>query len=276
MNANERLLVALNKAIEIKPDVEIGKFLRYITSCSDLAYMTDDDIAVLVENYNHMSKEFSSHWNYTFDSTDINFLDEAYNSKSDFKWQFDFSKENEQIAYERYKKRIDGKIFFNFEERLSLRDFLTRFNLMYVDAKGYSGITVINHRDSFLNDFPVEYRHMNAYVIGRRGSKYIAMHKYAVKNPCFGELLDSITFGMSEGFDEVFSIAIDWNESPRFTDYTEHIMYGVSYRPVKNEMEIYTDNQTIEIFHELMQKANKITTDWDFNGNGVLYTDGTV
>lgn len=140
-----------------------------------------------------------------------------------------------------------------------------------MSADDFKDVTVINHRDNFLNSFPIEYRHMNAYVVGRKGDKYIARHAYAVKNPCFGELQEVVSFGFCEEFDECFAIAIDWMESPRFTDYTKHIMYGVCTRPNKKQIEIYDDNQTIEIFHELMQRSNIIESTWD----GVIYDDGT-
>ena len=277
MKSNERLMTALRKAMELKPDVEIGKFLRYIASCSDLAYMSDDDISMQIENYNHMNEKYRPFdGDYEKDATDINYLDKAINNDSEFSKLYNFSKENEQIAYDRYKAETKGRVYFSLEERLDLSDFLNRFSLEFVKADDYKGINVINHRDNFLDMLPIAYRHMNAYVIGRKGGKYIAMHKYAVKIPCFGELFACVTFGMIEDFDEIFSIAIDWDESPRFTDYTKHIMYGVSYRPDKSEMEIYNEHQTIEIFHELMQKSNRLTTNWDFGGNGILYDDGTI
>lgn len=40
MKDNERLISALKQSIENEPDIELGKFIRYITSVSDLAYMT--------------------------------------------------------------------------------------------------------------------------------------------------------------------------------------------------------------------------------------------
>ena len=273
MKSNERLIAALERAIALNPDAELGKFMRYMASVSDLAYMSDDDISEQMEDYNYFREKYGSeHYSYKFNATDIHYDDRALLNKSDFHKLYGFTKENEQIAYERYKESIKGRVFFPLEERLSLDDFLKRFTLRYVEADDYKEFTVINHRDHFLNEHPVEYKHMHAYTVGKKGDKYVAAHKYAVKFPCFGELLDCITFGFCEGFDECFSIAIDWMESPRFTDYTKHIWYGVAYRPDKREMEIYNTHQTIEMFHDLMQKANKITSTWQ----GVIYDDGTV
>ena len=274
MKSNERLIEALNRAIKNKPDVEIGKFIRYITSVSDLAYMTDEDIARQIEDYNELAEDDIKFWNYEFKPVEINYLDEALFSFGDSPSEkfYDFTKENEQIAYERYKEKTEGRKYFELTERLDCSDFLKRFYTFYVDPDDYKGITVINHRDDFLENFPDAYRHMNAYVVGRKGNRYVALHEYTVKNPCFGELFDSVAFGFRDGFDEIFAIAIDWMESPRFTDYTNHIMYGVCTRPALNEVEIYNTNQTIEIFHEWMQKSNKIIDGWD----GVIYDDGTV
>ena len=269
MKANERLMAALNKAMENKPNIEIGKFIRFISSISDLAYMTDEDIALQIEEYNESAEEDPEGWYYEFEAADINYYS-SYCSRKDGLYKF--TKENEQIAYDRYKTKVEGHVFCELEERLDCSDFLKRFSLLFVGADDFKGITVINHRDNFLDGFPSEYSHMNAYTIGKKGDKYVAMHRYAVKNPCFGELFDDIAFAYSKDFDECFSIAIDWCESPRFTDYTNHIMYGLCTRPGKKEVEIYSENQTIEIFHELMQTSNKIISTWD----GVIYDDGTV
>ena len=71
---NKRLMAALNKAIENKPDVEIGKFIRFISSVSDLAYMTDEDIALVEEaegsEYDTLSVEIdgSLHWYQIFEN----------------------------------------------------------------------------------------------------------------------------------------------------------------------------------------------------------------
>jgi hypothetical protein len=53
---------------------------------------------------------------------------------------------------------------------------------------------------------------------------------YLVKNPCFGELMNYVMRECKGEYDECLAIAIDWNESPRFTDYTRHIMFGLEYR----------------------------------------------
>lgn len=272
MKANERLMTALNRAIKNNPNVEIGKFIRYVSSVSDLAYMTDEDIARQIEDYNRLAEQYD-HYDYVFQPSDMSYIWDSSNDNGYLEEKlYDFTKENEQTAYDRYKEKVAGRIFLNFEERLDCSEFLKRFTLEFADADDFKGITVINHRDNFLDVFPMAYRHMNAYTIGRKGDKYVAMHRYAVKNPCFGELFGEIAFGYCKDFDECFSIAIDWCESPRFTDYTNHIMYGVATRATKNEVEIYNQNQTIEIFHELMQKSNKIMSTWD----GVIYDDGTV
>lgn len=273
MKANERLIAALNKAIENRPDIELGKFIRYMTSGADFAYMSDIDISEQIEGYNRLCESFGTRrYNYQFDARDIHYYDEALLTESEFHKLYDFTKENEQIAYDRYKAEMRGRVFFSLEEKLDLCDFLKRFSLVFVEADDYKGISVINHRDNFLNTLPSDYKHMKAYTICRKGDKYVAMHKYAVKLPCFGEMLDCITFDFCSGFDECFSIAIDWAESPRFTEYTKHIWYGVAYRPAKKEIEIYNTNQTIEIFHELIQKSNKVINE----RREVIYDDGTM
>lgn len=277
MNDNERLLAALRQSIENEPDIELGKFIRYITSVSDLAYMTDEDISILIEDFNSAArreKECSGKndiYRYECKATDINQMEALRTDSEKIDKLYEFTKENEQLAYDRYKAETENKIFCPLVERLNGSEFLKRFSLAFENADYFKDVTVINHRDNFLNTFPIEYRHMNAYMVGRKGDKYIARHAYAVKNPCFGELLEVVSFGLCEEFDECFAIAIDWMESPRFTDYTKHIMYGLCTRPKKKQIEIYDDNQTIEIFHELMQRSNKIVSDWD----GVIYDDGT-
>ena len=138
---------ALNKAIENKPEVEIGKFIRFISSVSDLAYMSDKDIATQVEYYNEMAEEYPESRNYEFEATDVNYYDRYRGNNLGYA----FTKENEQIAYNRYKAKTAGKVFFNLEERLDCSDFLKRFSLLFVGADDFKGITVINHRDNFLD-----------------------------------------------------------------------------------------------------------------------------
>lgn len=272
MKSNERLIAALNKAIELKPDLEVGKFIRYIGSASDLAYMTDDDISRIVEWQNDMAKDYPDRHYHEFTANEKFYVDYILVDRDSLERKmYDFTKENEQISYDRYMKKVEGKIFFQLTEKLDMSDFLRRFDLSFVDAEDFEGITVINHRDVFLDDFPIEYRHMVGYIVGVKNDKYIAKHEYFVKNPCFGELIGSIMNHCQDDYDEFLGIALDWWESPRFTDYTNRIMYGFSYRKKEKEIEIYNEHQTIEKFHEYMQKANKITSTWA----GVLYDDGT-
>lgn len=269
---NEALIEELKRAVNNNPDISLGKFIRYISSVSNLAYMTDGDIARQVEFYNRLAEEYDD-YDYVFEASDINYYDRVFFADCPTeKKLYDFTKENEQVAYDRYKVKTKGRIFFCFEERLDCCDFLKRFTLSFVEAEDFKGITVINHCDNLLDDFPAEYRHMNAYTVGRKGNKYVAMHRYVVKNPCFGELFEQTAFSCNKEFDECFSVVIDWCESPRFTDYTEHIMYGLRVWNAGDKIEIYNQYQTVEIFHELMQKSNKIISTWD----GVIYDDGTV
>ena len=271
MNSNERLIAALNKTIEINKEIELGKFIRYIGSVSELAYMSDDELALQIENYNSIAEDLknqnSNPYNYCFKPTDVYTVDCDYDSTT-----HDFSKENEQIAYDRYVEKNIGKIFFEFEERVNCSEFLRRFVLEFIEPDDYKDFTIINHQDMFWDWFPMEYRHMNAYVICRKGEKYVAKHAYVVKNPCFGELFIELAFSFIDDFDECFAVAIDWAGSPRFTDYTQHIMYGLNYKNGEKIIEVYNEQQTIEKFHEYMQKANKIISTW----KGVLYDDGTI
>jgi predicted AlkP superfamily pyrophosphatase or phosphodiesterase len=182
-----------------------------------------------------------------------------------------FTKENERISYDRYKLSAKGRVFFELSEKVNMKKFLENFELEFCDANDFADITVINHRDSFLNIFPMDYRHMNGYVVARKGDKYIAKHVYLVKIPSFDELLSVAMLQCKNEYDECLVVTIDWYESPRFTQYTNNIMYGLSYNRSENLVEIYSKHQTIEKFHAFMQKANKIITTWD----GILYDDGT-
>ena len=286
MKDNVRVVEALKKAIEINPDVKIGQFMNYIMTVDDPAYMEDGDIAEHLEEYNKDAvDENLARWNnYQFDPGDTNVFEMIWSDTCDK--YYVFSKENEQIAYERYRKRKEQMVSFELEERLDCSEFLKRFELMFDKPEAYKGITLINHCSEFRDPLRTDYRHMMAYVVGKKGDKYVAYHAYVVKNPCFGELFGDATVHLgAEGcigkegkyiradavFDEWFSMPIDWYENPRFVDYTRHIMYGAYVRPEKREIEIFSPDQSVEIFHEMMQKSNKIVSDWD----GVLYDDGT-
>lgn len=264
---NRRVLKALETAIELCPNIEIGKFFRYITSYDELGFLEDKDIAIHIEYYNRMASDpnFGSFYKYQCAATDYDYTDYyfIYDDHPFIEQCYSFTKENEQIAYERYQQHREGHIYCPLEERLDCSDFLKRFSIYYVDADDYKGTLVINHKSDFLNCFPPAYRHMNAYTIYKKEEQYTAHHRYVVKNPCFGEMfvetcgLDRFQKG------EILSIAIDWVESPRFTDYTRHIMYGVIYRPEQNEIEIYDTDQAVTLFHDWMQKCTEFIIDWD-------------
>lgn len=264
MKNNERLVAALKKAIELSPNVEVGKFIRYISSASDLAYMSDEELAILIENHNK-SEEFHETREYEFDPIDKNYLAYMYNS------DIDFTKENEQISYDRYQNSIRGVKFFDITEKMSMEEFLKVTGGSYGYIEDASDITVINHRTDILVEWNRDFRHMNGYVVARKGDKYIAKHVYLVKIPSFDELLSVAMLQCKNEYDECLVVTIDWYESPRFTQYTNNIMYGLSYNRSENLVEIYSKHQTIEKFHAFMQKANKIITTWD----GILYDDGT-
>ncbi len=187
---------------------------------------------------------------------------------------YKFTKENEQLAYERYKAQMEDKVLLTFEEKIGYREFLKKLEQNIWD-ESLEDITIINHYDTFWKDFPNAYRHMNGYAVGRRGDDYTAAHCYLCKIPDFKELFETATLSMGaklqhlepEGtgkeFDEWFTVVLDWAESPRFTDYTRHIMYGALTRPAKREIEIFNPNQTVELFHEWMQKSSRIIDDWE-------------
>ena len=263
MRENERLIAALEKTVEICPEVELAKFIRYISAVEDLAYMFDGDLAVQIECHNAISEDL---FDYQAEVNEANYLDALGSCTF-----YDFTQENEQTAYDRYKAYAKNRAFFELTEKVNMKTFLERFSLEYVDADDYKDIIVINHKDTFLNIFPNAYRHMNGYVAARKGDKYIAKHVYLVKISCFGELLAYAMNECKKEYDECLVITIDWCESPRFTNYTRHIMYGMEYRSKEKVLEIYNDHRTIEKFHEFFWKANKIISDWD----GVIFDDGT-
>lgn len=269
MERNKRLIAALNRAIEICPDVELVKFMHYMTSIDNPAYMTDDDLAFQIENYNELAEADKDLHPYHREPNDVSYFDRLLGGfDSTF---YDFTKENEEIAYQRYKKYTDGKVFVDLTETVNMKDFLERFTLIYAQSEDYKDITVVNHRDEFVDCLCRDYRHMIGYVVARKGDKYIAKHIYLVKVPCFGELMSYVMQQCKSEYDECLAIAIDWEESPRFTDYTRHILYGLEYNRNTKVVEIFNENRTIEKFHEFFQKANKIISNWD----GVLYDDGT-
>ena len=269
MRDNEKLIEALENAVENCPEVELVKFIRYIGSIDDMSYLSDSEIAEMIEYHNQRAKDTCDLYDYIFNPNEMNSFEIPLSDTVEGKYSF--TKENEQIAYERYETATFGRNFFDLVEKVNMKDFLERFNLEFVNADEYREITVINHKDNFLNRFPMAYRHMNGYVVARKGDQYIAKHVYLVKNPCFGELMDYAMQHCKDEYDECLVIVIDWDQSPRFVDYTRHIMYGLEYRKNEKVVEIYNDHQTIEKFHTFFQQANKIVSDW----KGVLYDDGS-
>lgn len=275
MNGNERLVAALQERIQLDPDVELIKLLHFVCTIDDPDYIQDIDIAEQLEFDNKYYKRFGHKYEHRTNDANIFPASTDYNKPFD-----DFTKENEQIAYDRYKTKMRGRVIYNLTETLPYSEFLMRFTGVFCIDEIPREVTVINHCSRFID--VIEFRHHCVYTNGRKGDKYIAMHQYACKIPDFRELFESITFGVRVNYegksdwaenvlDDWFSIAVDWEASPRFTDYTRKIAYGVWYRPAKKEVEIFNADQTVEIFHELMQKSNIVYSEWQ----GTFYDDKT-
>lgn len=282
MRENEKIIRELKRVVKNAPEVELGKFIHYITSFVNGAYGTDDEIVRTLEDYNELLADKNGVY------TVLQYEKEWYTG--DRNKRFDFSKENEQIAYNRYITCADerGYKFLNLEERLTLNDFNSRnFGELIVDME--ESATVINHSSVFWYE-PL-YRHMQVYVVARIQDKYVAMHRNIVENG-FTENLsgEELFYYVSEGlsvefpdlngkqalaksvFDEWIVIVFDFEGSPQVVDYADKVFLGVYTRPNVNEIEIYNPNQAIEIFHEWMQKSNLVL---DFDKRTV-FDDGTV
>ncbi|MGN0483018.1 MAG: hypothetical protein ACI4HI_05665, partial [Lachnospiraceae bacterium] len=139
------------------------------------------------------------------------------------------------------------------------------------------------HRDSFSSFFPWVFSYffsdynekkfddaqktspwiiVQAYFIGKRGEDYIATENnfFSIMSYRAGDLkcVDPGPMRRACGYEEYFMVVLNDGEYPRFTDYTEHIMFGAVCRPEQKEIEIFTENQTIEMFHALLQKSKEL------------------
>lgn len=306
MADSNNLLCELERVVDKNPQFHITRVMHNISKVDE--YMPDDEAAYvlkkLVDSYSEDENMFSSaeFWDgmyRAYENSDLNLL----------------TKEHEQIAYDKFKKRQEYTVSILLEERLSLYEFMLRFPSSYgpysklqacptkeelaEDAQYEHSIyklyeddlneleqdkkyTIINHSSKFLWEYG-KLRHMDYYLAGRVGDKYITIIGYAAKIPDFQELFKSVTLDLYFGswdernragsiFDEWISLVFDSNETPRAVAYTDRILYGALVRPEKMEIEVYNQDQATEIFHEWMQKSNIIIDNW----NGVLYDDGTA
>lgn len=283
MRDNERVIAALSKAVETNQNINIGQFIRYVASIDDLAYMSDDEFASLLEYYllgYSMSCDFNAR--------DINYLDIDYEAECYF-----FNKQNEQIAYDKFCERMKDKMLVNIYREVTLYEFLSNFS----DGETYKDVVpsypVALYQNIFWESFPIAYRHMNCYVVGKYkydNSKHIALHTYSCKLPDPAELfvksslyLDVSNFVKEYGleikepiyatelFEDYLVLVIDWMESPRFTDYTNHIMYGIHVFQNPHLIEVLTPEQSAKRFHEGFQQSSIIYSDW----GDLLFDDGT-
>lgn len=306
MAVRNNLLCELERAVNNNPQFHITRVMHNISKVDE--YMPDEEAAYVLNKIVESSREdenifFSAEfWDgmyRAYENSDLNLL----------------TKEHEQIAYDKFKKRQEYTLDILLEERLSLYEFLLRFPSIYgpysklqacpseeelaEDAQYEHSIyklyeddllelehdkkyTIINHSSKLLWEYG-KLRHMDYYLAGRIGDKYITIHGYAAKIPDFQELFKAVTINLYFGswdesnnassiFDEWISLVFDSYESPRAVAYTDRVLYGALVRPDKMEIEVYNQDQATEIFHEWMQKSSIIIDDW----NGVLYDDGTA
>ena len=297
MYDNKRLLKVLSGVVSKYPDIELGKFLRYATSNDELAFLSDKDIADSIE------KNFMENLSFEFNETDCLYEDKdshiGNNEPVGVERLYCFTKENEQIAYERYKLKNKNRKFFDLKETVTYCEFLKNLSpYEWFDRDWdefndfYKAYKVINHCCKFWGEFPLKYSWVPFMCILRLGNKYIAFTTAESRDVGVGWFFEALTLDLDLGmrsshlkdidlplfrfpfyyFDEYFAVPLDWcSRFPRFTNYTNIIQYGVRTIPAKKEIEIFNPDQTIEIFHELMQKVSKIIDVWA----GVVYDDGS-
>ena len=126
MKDNERLIEALRNVVEICSEVEIIKFLRYLSSVDDMNYLSDGEIAELIECYNKFAKDGYTLDYCEFEPNEMFYFEPIYLHTA--KRNYSFTKENEMIAYERYQESVKGRVFFDLFEKINMRDMSKSIN----------------------------------------------------------------------------------------------------------------------------------------------------
>lgn len=186
MDTRLEILESLRKEFEAEKEVSFGAYVAYVTSVDDLAYMPDEEVKRLIDwdIKVHAGKRYgrivpgSCNWEFS----------ESQN--------YQLTRQKEQTAYERYKAKIKGKIFFQLEEVLPYSEFLGRFDNIYCrqeDLECRRDITVINHNSDFYDDVP--HRYVPMYVCARKGTDYIFIDTNSNKIPDAYELFTFVSSG---------------------------------------------------------------------------------
>lgn len=260
MDNKIEVLRSLERAMDINKDLRLGLFIKYIASMDDLAYIEDDELKRLIDEYAAIYTRFYFH-----EIKPCSCNVEMY--KRPF---HELTREHEQTAYERFKAlERSEKLYFPLEERVPWYDFMCRFQDQYCTLEGlfasdFEGYYVINHVSRFYNHMPQKYVPM--YVIGKAGDGYVCSVTNSYKLPDALELFEFITEGwclyrsnvdaLNAG--EWYALVFDQEGLVRPWTYSSRVNFGMAVRPDKHEYEIYDQHQAVEIFHELFAKCNEI------------------
>lgn len=278
MDTRLEILESLRKEFEAEKEVSFGAYVAYVTSIDDLAYMSDGEVKRLIDQdiKVHAGKRYGR---IVPGSCNWEFSENQYHQ---------LTRQKEQTAYERYKAKIKGKIFFQLEEVLYYLDFLDRFTDGYNNReylKYLSGIMAINHNPDFYDIIP--HRYVPMYVCARKGNDYTFIDTNSLKIPDAYELFTFVsdgdclhyTYDREEDMrqmsahveaDEWFALVFDSEGNVRARSYYKWAHFGMAVRPGKKEVEFYDANQAIEIFHELFGKCKTFIdhTFGEYDGEG--------
>ena len=264
MDTRLEVLKSIEKVLELDKDVRLGLYLSYVTSADDLNYITDEEFKRLVDDDIRLP---TMHHEVGLNPGDKNI--DCFAPKT-----YSLTKENERIAYERYKASKD--LYFPPTEKLSWYDFLQRFPDVYNNMCGYSeedfdGWSVINHVTQFYGDLP--HRYVPMWVVARKGDKYTCLVTNSYKIPDAFELFEFIRCrhclhysriinqkqeSLMLETDEYYALVFDYESSVRSLVYPSKVYFGMAVRPDKKEYEIYEPIQAVEVFHEMFVKCDEI------------------
>ena len=261
MDRRLEILESLKKEFMLKKEVSFGAYLAYVTGLDDLPYLSDEEMKRLIDTDIEIFGDRD--WEVKPGDCNWGFGDEKYDL---------VTRKTEQLAYGRYQAGIQGRIFFQSEERLSYYDFLNRFTDEYHCYEGEEehtkAITVINHNTDFYDEVP--YRYVPMYVCARKGdqSTFIdtdsykipdahELFRYVERGYClyYAPVIDGKQVSLTVDADEWFALVFDAEGCVRATSYYKRAHFGMAVRPGKKEIEFYNRHQAIEIFHEWFAKC---------------------
>jgi len=185
---------------------------------------------------------------------------------------YDMTKEKETAAYERYREKGPNPIC-GIGEILTGGEFRQRFEEGFWDDEDdadFDAYMVINHCPVLWED--LNYRRHPFHIVGYRLSdqKYEWQTDLACKYSTFLEVLrnhmmdgyfdyeEQLGHQFIDLYSSWFCLLLNCDERWPARKYTDVVLCGVEINPKNKTIEIFANEEAIEIFHEVYQQCQNV------------------